>query len=94
MHFVIRVGMGTMSDNKQGLKYIWRGDRDGFSGIEIYNPDETGVNYWGPFDTFIEAKKDAISYYQCDKRDAETAIKDIRGFRKKDIGSNWGHNHD
>lgn len=42
-------------------------------------------NWFGPFKTLTDCKKDAIEYHRIDVIDAQGAIKNIRKLKKKDI---------
>lgn len=47
---------------------------------EVYA--ENDMNPWGPFDTFTEAKNDAIDYFRIDKIEAERCIAEIKACKK------------
>lgn len=54
---------------------------------------EHGVNHYGPFDTFSEARQDAIEYHQCTKEHAQRAINELRATRKKEVDSEQESRH-
>ncbi len=47
------------------------------------SPDEDS-NYFGPFDTFGEAKRDAIRFFKADIDHARGQIEEIRSLKRKD----------
>jgi len=52
----------------------WPGDPDGRERVEM--------NSYGPFKTFGEAKRDAVSYFRCYVDEAFGCISDVRNTRK------------
>jgi hypothetical protein len=56
----------------------------GFFGGFLYGGLPDGDNIFGPFDSFGEAKKDALEYFKTDIDTARTAILEIRKCRKTD----------
>ena len=50
-------------------------------------PEASDGNAYGPFDTFGEAKRDAIDWHQTDKITANRAIAEIRKIRKSEVQS-------
>lgn len=47
-------------------------------------PTGEDVNWFGPFKTFAEAKKDAVIYHQTDLDTARNALAQVRSIRKAD----------
>jgi len=47
-----------------------------------YQDALTKLEAWGPFETFGQAKKDAIAYFRTDVDTARMAIKEIRASKK------------
>ena len=69
------------------IKWYWSGGHefDNFYKVTEKESLPTDVDYWGPFDTFGEAKKNAIEFYQADILNARMSIRDIKNCRAKDI---------
>ena len=64
----------------------WYHDQSAGVAGDIYFMNETdelrNTNPMGPFDTFKEAKNDAIAWHQCDIDNAKIAIHNLRAMKK------------
>lgn len=54
-----------------GFVEVMQGQREPEYGDTMYS-------IWGPFNTYAEAKKDAIGYFQTDIREARRAVAEIK----------------
>ena len=72
-----------MKDKKQ---WYYTAEKDGFGEFYYVNDinliDDRYINFYGPFNTFTDAKKDAIEYYVFDIERAKRSLKDLRKRRK------------
>lgn len=69
-------------------KWYYSAESHHFSGF-LYaekNADFDRALYcFGPFDTFAEAKRDAIDYFMLDVNEARRCIQEIRAVKEKDV---------
>ncbi len=64
----------------------------GFAQIEVNSHDEFGRSQYenGPFDTFSEAKSDAIARFTCDLDMAKQSLSEVRSAKARDIKNKKG----
>lgn len=71
---------------KKNLSFWTCCDRDSFTIIRSLKEPPLHYGSWkGPYITLAEAKYEAISYYQCDLRDARTNLQEVKSFKLKDV---------
>jgi len=69
-------------------KWFWSGTTATFIGIFLIDENEPrdhcpDHNEWGPFNSFSEAKQDALEYFRVDIFEARRCIAEIKNFKKK-----------
>lgn len=62
--------------------YASVGSFGGFFWAEELPSHDEGLETWGPFETFGQAKRDAIAYFRTDVDAARLAIQEIRSCKK------------
>lgn len=79
----------TYPRKKKGYSWFWANDGHDLMGFAFLNKqmEHSSSIFWnhGPFDTFQDAKKDAIAWFKTDKFHAEMAIFTIKHTRERDV---------